>query len=210
MTSYDIRQRQHQSPPGASVGPITVQSDTDPWSHLVSLESYLSDLLPLHSASEFLSAFHLPQHASPYDALTSLLNTLKPGKREETAVDNDPITVMTLCVGYSQGEEGFDAILARKCVLATEGRIEDTLDLFKLVQDLEFLGPIVHLPAPILSTPQNDPLTTRPLTFSTRGKSKSSIPAKRTATRPSTQRASSAQAVPDSWTYVEKRKPSAV
>ena len=206
----DIRQRQHQSLPGASVSPTTAQRDTDPWSHLVSLASYLSDLLPPHSASEFLSAFHSPQHATPYDALTSFLNTLKPRKREETAVDNDLITLMTLCVGDDHNEEGFDAILARKCVLATEGRIGDALDLFKLVQDLEFSGPIVHLPAPTLSTRQNDPLTTRSLASPTRIKSKSSIPTKRTTTKQSTQRASSAQVAPDSWTYIEKRKPSAV
>ncbi len=208
----DIRQRQHQSPPGAPVSPTTAQRDTNPWSHLTSLASYLSDLLPSHSASEFLSAFHSPQHATPYDALTSFLNTLKPGKRKETAVDNDLITLMTLCVGDDQDEESFDAILARKCVLATEGRIEDALDLFKLVQDLEFSGPIVHLPAPTLSLRQNDPLTTRPLVSPTRVKSKLSTPTKRTATRQSTQRvsSSSAQAAPNSWTYVEKRKPTAM
>lgn len=210
----DVRQRQHQSPPGAPVSPTTAQRDTNPWSHLASLASYLSDLLPPHSASEFLSAFHSPQHATPHDALTSFLNTLKPGKREETAVDNDLITLMTLCVGDDQDEEGFDAILARKCVLATEGRIEDALDLFNLVQDLEFTGPIVHLPAPTLSTRQIDPRTTRPLASPspTSVKSKLSIPTKRTVTRQSTQRvsSSSAQAVPNSWTYVEKRKPTAM
>jgi len=204
----DIRQRQQHRYPPAS--PTTAQGDTNPWSHLVSLASYLSDLLPLHSASEFLSAFHSPQHATPYDALTSFLNSMRPGKRDETAVDNDLITLMTLCVGDNQDDECFDAILARKCVLATEGRIEDALDLFKLVQDMEFSGPIVHLPAPTLSTCQNDPLTSRPLTSPTRGKSKLSIPPKRAAARQSTQRASSAQAAPDSWTYVEKRKSTAV
>jgi hypothetical protein len=206
----DIRQRQHQPPPGASASPTTARGDPDPWSHLVSLASYISDLLPSYSASEFLSAFHSPQHATPYDALTSFLNSVKPGKREEIAVDNDLITLMTLCVGDDQDEEGFDAILARKCVLATEGRIEDALDLFKLVQDMEFSGPIVHLPAPTLSSRQNDPLTTRPLASPTRGKSKSSIPTKRTAARQSTQCVPSAPAPPNSWTYVEKRKPTAV
>jgi hypothetical protein len=205
----DIRQRQHQSP-GASASPTAIQTETDPWSQLVSLASYLSDLLPPHSASEFLSAFHSPQHATPYDALTSFLNSMKTGKREETAVDNDLITLMTLCVGDDQDDEGFDAILARKCVLATEGRLEDALDLFKLMQDLEFAGPIVHLPTPTLSTRQNDLLTTRPLASPTRAKSISSIPTKRTAARQSTQRVSSAQTAPNAWTYVEKRKPTAI
>ena len=206
----DIRQRQHQPLPGASTSPTTTQRDTDPWSELVSLASYLSDLLPPHSASEFLSAFHSPQHATPYDALASFLSSMKPGKREETAVDNDLITLMTLCVGDDQDEEGFDAILARKCVLATEGRIEDAFDLFKLMQSLEFSGPIVHLPTPTLSTRRNDPLTTKPPASPTRVKSKSSIPTKRTAARQSTQRVSSAQPAPNSWTYVEKRKPTAL
>jgi len=206
----DIRQRQHQPPPGASANPTTSQRETDPWSKLASLASYLSDLLPPHSASEFLSAFHSPQHTTPYDALTSFLNSIKPGKREETAVDNDLITLMNLCVRDDRGEEGFDAILARKCVIATEGRIEDALDLFNLVQDLEFSGPIVHLPTPTLSTRRNDPLSTRPLASPTRVKSKSPILIKRAATRQSSQHVSPVQAAPNAWIDVEKRKPTAL
>ena len=210
----DIRQRQHLSSAHASASPTTAQGDMDPWSHLVSLASYLSDLLPPHTASEFLSAFHSPQHATQYDALISFLNSIKPGKREEVAVDNDLITLMTLCVGDDQDEDSFDAILGRKCVLATEGRIEDALDLFKLVQDMEFSGPIVHLPAPTLSACQNDPPTTKSPkmkspTSPTRGKSKSSIPINQ-ATTQLMQRGTFAQAATNSWTYVERRKPTAV
>jgi hypothetical protein len=208
----DIRQRQHQSPPGAPANLTTTRGDTDPWSHLVSLASYLSDLLPPHSASEFLSAFHSPQHATPYDALTSFLNSIKPGKRDEITVDNDLIALMTLCVGNDQDEDHFDAILGRKCILATEGRIADALDLFTLVQEMEFSGPIVHLPAPTLSTRQDDLLTTRPPASPTKGKSKSpvSIPSKQATIRQTTQRKTFAQAATDSWTSVEKRKPTAV
>ena len=206
----DMRQRQHQSSPGASASPTTAQGNMDPWSHLVSLASYLSDLLPSHSASEFLSAFHSPQHATPYDALISFLNSVKPGKREEVAVDNDLITLMRLCVGDDQDEDSFDAILGRKCILATEGRIGDALDLFKLVQDMEFSGPIVHLPVPTLSTCQNDPLPTKSPTSPTRGKSKSPIPTNQATKARPMQHRTFAQAATDSWTRVEKRKPTAV
>ena len=205
----DIRQRQHQTPPGVPASSTTAQGNMDPWSHLTSLASYLADLLPPHSTSEFLSAFHSPQHATPYDALISFLNSIKAGKREETAVDNDLITLMTLCVGEDQNEDSFDAILARKCVLATEGRIEDALDLFKLLQEMDFSGPIVHLPAPTLSTCQNDPLMTKsPASpISSKPKSPMPMPARQKATGQPVQRGTSAQAA---WTYVEKRKPTAV
>ena len=206
----DIQQRQHKSPSGAVVSPTTARGDMDPWSHLVSLASYLSDLLPPHSASEFLSAFHSPQHATPYDALISFLNSIKPGKREEVDVDNDLITLMTLCVGDNQDEDNFDAILARKCVLATEGRMEDALELFKLVQDIGFSGPIVHLPAPTLSTRQNDSLATKPPASPTRDKPQSLIPMNQTVPRQTTQRGTFAQAATNSWAYVEKRKPTGV
>ena len=205
----DIRQRQHQSSPRASASPTTAQGDMDPWSHLVSLASYLSVLLPPHTAAEFLSAFHSPQHATPYDALMSFLNSIKPKKREEVAVDNDLITLMTLCVGDDQ-EDSFDAILGRKCVLATEGRIEDALDLFKLVQGMEFSGPIVHLPAPSLSACRNDPLPAKSPTSPTRGKSKAPITINRATTTQVVQRRTFAQAAADSWTSVERRKLTAV
>jgi hypothetical protein len=180
------------------------------WSHLVSLASYLSDLLPPHSTSEFLSAFHSPQHATPYDALISFLNSIKPRKRGGEAVDNDLITLMTLCVGDAQDEDSFDAILGRKCVLATAGRIEDALDLFKLVQGMEFSGPIVHLPAPALSACQNDPLTPKSPTSPTRGKLKPPIPINRVTATQVMQRGTFAQAATNSWTSVEKRKPTTV
>ena len=205
----DIRQRQHQSSPRASASPTTAQGDTDPWSHLASLAAYLSNLLPPHTENEFLSAFHSPQHATPYDALMSFLSSIKPGKREEVAVDNDLITLMTLCVGDDQ-EDSFDAILGRKCVLATEGRIEDALDLFKLVQDMEFSGPIVHLPAPTLSACRSDPLTAKSPTSPTRGKSKASITINQATTTQVMQRGTFAQAAADSWTSVERRKLTAV
>jgi len=203
----DMRQRQHQTPRLASPRLTTTQGDMDPWSHLVSLASYLSDLLPPHSASEFLSAFHSPQHTTPYDALISFLNSIKPIKREELDIDNDLITLMGLCVGDDQDEDSFDAVLARKCVLATEGRIEDALDLFTLVQNIELSSPIVHLPAPTL---QNDPLTTKSPTSPTKGKPKLPTPTKQTTSNQSTQRGTFAQAAANSWTYIEKRKPTAV
>lgn len=72
ITLGDIRQQQHTCSSFASQSPRV-----DPWTQFSSVASHLSDLLPSHPPSYFLSLFHSPEYPSPADALRSGLASMK-------------------------------------------------------------------------------------------------------------------------------------
>jgi hypothetical protein len=139
----DVRQRQLITSPSERGR----TEEIDPWTQLASIAEYLSTLIRC-PASVFLSAFHSPVHPTAFHAVASYIDSAPPSGLTEEAVDQHLISMAeTMSTGVDVEE--WDAQLARKCIHITGARLSDAIDLYEVVMNLEELGPVNHLPAPI-------------------------------------------------------------
>lgn len=154
----DVRHRKL----GTQAKPTTPSPDqVDPWSQLASLAEYLSTLLPIPYTT-ILSSFHSPDFATAFDALAFQIDRLPRSVLSENQIDSDLIRMVEII--NDGNDTGVDAQWARKCLQATKGRMENALDLYKILLEIKELSPIVHLKPPGIangSTPKLVPHSPR-------------------------------------------------
>lgn len=155
----DIRQRQLSKSSPDDKGR---QDVLDPWTQLTSLANYLSTIFPSTPSSTFLSAFHSPAHSTPFHALTAYINSHNNSDKTEEETDASLITVVEVMSSNNHSEE-IDASWARKCVQATTC-LEDAIDLYLLLKELETFVPISHAPPPTTSSTSTHTIISSPTT----------------------------------------------
>ncbi|KAG8875345.1 hypothetical protein FRB97_005209 [Tulasnella sp. 331] len=126
-------------------GPSTAHPD--PWTHLSSLASRLSELLPPLPASHFLSLFHDPTNSSPVQALRQELERLQ----SQSTTTDDIAACSLLLKDILYDESGFLDADAEMCIRAVGGDVDTALELVWLLQDLDNMGPAVSH-SPVVST----------------------------------------------------------
>ncbi|KAJ6485630.1 hypothetical protein C8R45DRAFT_869895 [Mycena sanguinolenta] len=138
ITISDVRQQQHVRPPARAGSTGGVE---DPWAQLASLATHVSQLLPPHQPSFFLSFFHSPAHAStPYAALCAALTTISSSPPDEP----DPQHTTTLfhlldMLLPSYTHLPSDVLVAdvELALNAAQGRGEDAFELVQVLRDLD-------------------------------------------------------------------------
>jgi hypothetical protein len=193
----DVRQRQLMKTP--SQGPTT-SNQVDPWTRLSSLAEYISTLIPI-DPSKILSSFHSPEYPTAFDALASHISSIITPQRSEDDIDSELIFMME-CMSGGEVTEEIDAVWARRCVRATRGKLEDAMDLYGILKDIQQQVPVVHLKPPdvsraktsvSVSTPRRPPITPRSPAINTRS--------------PNIKTPQVPQAKVLEWRVVEKRQP---
>ncbi|CAG8668686.1 4115_t:CDS:2 [Acaulospora colombiana] len=135
----------------------------DPWSQLASLAEYLSTILS-SSPQTFLSLFHSPQHATPFQALCAHIDTLQAFQISETDMESK-LSLLFDILAVESDQQQLELEWAQRCLRATEGKILEAIDLYRVLEGLEQSSPIVHqeLPSPLdekLSTTTGRPTKT--------------------------------------------------
>ncbi|TFY54024.1 hypothetical protein EVJ58_g9104 [Rhodofomes roseus] len=171
FTLVDIRQKQHERPPPASPR----AAPPDPWTQLSSVASYLSTLLPCHSAAYFQSAFHSPEYSSPAKALRAVLSNIASSPSSSSS-DSDPnlhsehstmlfamFDVLRASPEYAElNAEERDQVMedGQLTLKATHGQPDRAIDLVWLLQELErdsisgeYDWGVYHSPAPARPPP---------------------------------------------------------
>ncbi|KAF8329443.1 uncharacterized protein EI90DRAFT_3155339 [Cantharellus anzutake] len=135
----DTLQRQHMSTPSAN---RPQNSDAqNPWSHVDSLATYLSTLLPQTSYSQFLGLFHDPSYATTADALRGYLNTA-PSTSSEThgltgrITERDAKHLVELFSPVASEEAGNLYPDAKACLKAAGGDKAKAFDVLSCLHDL--------------------------------------------------------------------------
>lgn len=172
FTFGDVRQKQLERSSPSS--PRTAAPD--PWTQLSSVASYLSTLLPTHSASYFSSAFHSPEYSSPAKALRAVLhNVISTPSSSSTPDSEDDLRSAHTAMLFTM----FDVLRASPEYLglnaeerdqmmedgelalqATHGQPDRAIDIVWLLRDLErdstsgeFSWGVYHYPAPVRPPP---------------------------------------------------------
>jgi hypothetical protein len=157
----DVRQKQnhHRSP--RSPSNARPPAAPDPWSQTMSLAMHLSTLLPLQPTSYFQSAFHSPQHSSPFMALRSCLisiaNTQRATNADIYTVENTQLFELfdilhSSPIYFQLDPEQRDQVLsdARLALRATGNNPDQALEIVEILFDLDTeldIG-IYHSPVP--------------------------------------------------------------
>jgi hypothetical protein len=118
-----------------------IQERVDPWSQLASLAEYLSTILPA-PAETFLSLFHSPQHATAFQAICAYIDTLQGYQISETDLDSKLSLLIEILAVESEQQLQLD--WARRCLRATQGKIAEALDLYRVLEEVERSAPIIH------------------------------------------------------------------
>ncbi|KAF9519012.1 hypothetical protein BS47DRAFT_1388431 [Hydnum rufescens UP504] len=159
---FRATQRQRQYFPPSRPAAASPLPAPDPWSHVISLASHLSKLVPSTTYAQFLALFHNPTYATPVVALRSHLGSVA-RQSTRTINENDVQTLMEL-VPINPDERAVRGSLSKDaaaCLAAVSGPMEDAYDLLVLLRDLDVDGAVIHhsLPTnwsgsnPTLSTP---------------------------------------------------------
>ncbi|KAF5316418.1 hypothetical protein D9619_006534 [Psilocybe cf. subviscida] len=137
----DVRQQHHISntkhPPPASPSAPTA----DPWTQIASISEQLAALLPPNLPSTFQSFFHSPKHATSYDALRAALSSLADESDSHTAILFNLLDI--IMPEYEDSDEIHQSRIisdAQLAVAVTEGRADDSLDIFNLLRELDSDG----------------------------------------------------------------------
>jgi hypothetical protein len=133
----DTLQRQRISTPLAN---RPRNSDAqNPWSHVDSLATYLSNLLPQTSYSQFLGLFHDPSYATTADALRGYLNTAPSTSSETRALritERDARHLVELFSPVASEEAGNLYPDAKACLKAAGGDKVKAFDVLSCLHDL--------------------------------------------------------------------------
>lgn len=178
ITLVDIRQKQHERPALSS----SRIAPPDPWTQLSSVASYLSTLIPTHSASFFQSVFHSPEHTTPAKALRAALRSVVAsapgtsvlGPDSELTPEEAPslfsmLDILSTMPEYANLDaEQRDQLTAdvQLALRATRMQPDIALDIVRLFLDLdndsasgEHEWGVYHSPAPSSSPPMaNGPI----------------------------------------------------
>lgn len=172
----DIRQQHHYS----SLNGLQGFSAPDPWTHSMSLSTYLATLIPSYNANHFQSAFHDPQHSSPCKALRYTLqkinDNLYPGNDElserETQYLFGMFDALRATPDYeTMSVEQRDQLLsdARLALRATGGVPDQAWELVSILLDLDhgldvgiYHSPPVTPSSPTLASPTSPTRKSRP------------------------------------------------
>lgn len=164
----DVRQQQQhkQIRPVLGKSNMVLSAAPDPWTQLSSLSSHLATLLPPHQPSFFLSHFHSPEHATPAISLRACLASIckartKPSPEEHTDTLFTLLDILLPKYPTLDQEEHNQLISDIELALqATSGNGDDSLDIVKLLHDLDTdstarleMG-VYHTPPP---TPKSRP-----------------------------------------------------
>ena len=113
----------------------------DPWNQLSSLCTHIASLLPPNPPSFFQSFFHSPDHRTPYDALVAALSTLCANDVDSDHLVNSlPVMLDILLPSYESVDSELRSRLISEIQLAlkvTHGRGDDTLDLVRVLRELD-------------------------------------------------------------------------
>ncbi|KAH9840080.1 uncharacterized protein C8Q71DRAFT_855375 [Rhodofomes roseus] len=225
FTLVDIRQKQHERPPPASPR----AAPPDPWTQLSSVASYLSTLLPSHSAAYFQSAFHSPEYSSPAKALRAVLSNIASSPSSSSS-DSDPnlhsehstmlfamFDVLRASPEYAElNAEERDQVMedGQLTLKATHGQPDRAIDLVWLLQELErdsisgeYDWGVYHSPAPArpppapnVANPARSKLPTGPPAVGPPPRGRATSPVSPRQTRNSTPS-------PNAWKTIPQRPP---
>lgn len=159
ITLVDIRQqnhciRQHRNSDSAPKPPLP-----DLWTQVQSIATNISTYLSPHPPSFFLSYLHDPQYESPYQALFAALECICNALPSCNTEENTTLLQNLLEIVFPEYEpldsEQRSRLVheTKLCILATNGRGEDVIDLVRFLRELSLdatsgtwdLG-IYHLP----------------------------------------------------------------
>lgn len=143
----DVLQKHHRIPAASSTLPRGPASDA--WTHLTSLSTHLSSLLPPHPPNYFLSYFHDPARGrTPYEALCAALRSCNISTVGEISIEEDELgneeeilllslydIVQSMYPPPSSNSKLLNE--TRLALRATQGRGEDALEVVKLLRELD-------------------------------------------------------------------------
>ncbi|CAK5267454.1 unnamed protein product [Mycena citricolor] len=149
---------------GTSVIPSKRDNDTiDPWARLASLATHVSNHLPPHQPSFFLSFFHDPAKGStPYEALVAALRSIRStssssGEEEDAARVEALYTLVDILLPSYPSPYASLLSDTELALAASHGRADDALELVRVLRDLDQEGEMgrgVLYHSPVANEPQ--------------------------------------------------------
>ncbi|PVG02028.1 hypothetical protein CPB86DRAFT_870714 [Serendipita vermifera] len=167
----------------------------DPWSQLASLAEYLSTILS-SSPQTFLSLFHSPQYATPFQALCAHIDTLQASEADIQS----KLSLLVEILAVESEQQQLRLEWAQRCLRATGGKIAEAIDLYRVLESLEQSSPITHqeLPIPLDERPNT---TTRKLSRTILNTQSGSVSHSRSETWPESERGAQKRQRTEEWTF---------
>ncbi|KIY67796.1 hypothetical protein CYLTODRAFT_396482 [Cylindrobasidium torrendii FP15055 ss-10] len=162
----DIRQQHHvrPSPIRGATSNVGAPPSSDAWSQLSSLATHVASLVTMRPTNFYISYFHSPAHSSPYIALLAALTKIQ-DSHEYTPDEHIPtylelLNIILPMYDYLDTDVQSRMVAeAELCVVVTEGRDDDALNLVILLRELDADSYLGYQGRGIYHSPQSSPIS---------------------------------------------------